>query len=48
VFNTSWELIALHHSGSASMEKIHGAGVYEANEGHWIQAIAQDVKSKLR
>ena len=48
VFNTSWELIALHHSGSASMERIHGAGVYEANEGLWIQAIVEDMKSKMR
>lgn len=48
VFNTSWELIALHHSGSAAMEKIHGAGIYEANEGHWIQAIIEDMKSKVR
>ena len=39
VFNTSWELIALHHSGSASMQKMHEPGTYEANEGLWIQAI---------
>jgi hypothetical protein len=39
VFNTSWELIALHHSGSAAMQKIREPGVYEANEGLWIQAI---------
>jgi V8-like Glu-specific endopeptidase len=39
VFNGSWELVALHHSGSATMKRIHGAGTYEANEGIWIQAI---------
>ncbi len=43
VFNTSWELIALHHAGSASMRRIHGAGSYEANEGLWIQAILANI-----
>jgi S1-C subfamily serine protease len=44
VFNSSWELVALHHAGSASMKRIHGPGSYEANEGLWIQAIIADLK----
>ncbi len=45
VFNGGWELVALHHSGSATMKRIHGAGVYEANEGIWIQAIRKEVSA---
>jgi len=39
VFNVNWELVALHHAGSATMKKIKGKGAYEANEGISIQAI---------
>jgi pimeloyl-ACP methyl ester carboxylesterase/S1-C subfamily serine protease len=45
VFNGGWELVALHHSGSATMKRIHGAGTYEANEGIWIQAIRKQVSA---
>ena len=41
VFNNRWELIALHHAGSTSMPRLHGAaGTYAANEGIWIDRIA--------
>jgi hypothetical protein len=43
VFNGGWELVALHHSGSATMNRIHGPGTYEANEGIWIQAIRKNL-----
>ncbi|MFN0299129.1 MAG: serine protease [Burkholderiales bacterium] len=43
IFNASWDLVALHHSGSAAMKKIHGEGTYEANEGIWIQKIRADL-----
>ena len=43
VFNGGWELVALHHSGSATMNRIHGTGTYEANEGIWIQAIRKEL-----
>jgi V8-like Glu-specific endopeptidase len=33
VFNQNWELIAIHHSGSSNMNRLDGAGTYEANEG---------------
>ena len=45
VFNGGWELVALHHSGSATMKRIHGAGTYEANEGIWIQSIRRQVNA---
>jgi V8-like Glu-specific endopeptidase/pimeloyl-ACP methyl ester carboxylesterase len=45
VFNGGWELVALHHAGSAAMKRIHGAGTYEANEGIWIQAIRRHVNA---
>jgi V8-like Glu-specific endopeptidase/pimeloyl-ACP methyl ester carboxylesterase len=45
VFNGGWELVALHHSGSATMNRIHGAGTYEANEGIWIQSIRRSMKA---
>jgi hypothetical protein len=45
VFNGGWELVALHHAGSATMKRIHGAGTYEANEGIWIQAIRKQVSA---
>ena len=45
VFNSGWELVALHHSGSATMKRIHGEGTYEANEGIWIQMIRKEVSA---
>lgn len=39
VFNHDWELIALHHAGSASLRRISGDGTYEANEGVSIREI---------
>lgn len=39
IFNSSWELVALHHAGSATLRRIHGAGTYEANEGIWVKKI---------
>jgi V8-like Glu-specific endopeptidase len=45
VFNGGWDLVALHHSGSATMNRIHGTGTYEANEGIWIQSIRKSMAS---
>lgn len=40
VFNQNWELIGIHHAGLKEMPKLNGkTGVYEANEGIWIQSI---------
>ena len=41
VFDTGWNLIAVHHKGSDTLKKIHGDGTYGANEGMWIQAVKQ-------
>lgn len=39
VFNAQWQVIALHHSGSSKTPRLHGSGVYEANEGIVLGAI---------
>jgi hypothetical protein len=41
VFNQNWELIAIHHSGAADMQSLHGSETYEANEGMQIRFIRQ-------
>jgi hypothetical protein len=43
IFDARWDLVALHHAGSATMKKIHGGGTYEANEGIWIGKIRQQL-----
>jgi V8-like Glu-specific endopeptidase len=49
VFNQQWELIGLHHSGSAQMNCLNGkAGTYEANEGFWIQTIIKKFNETFR
>ncbi len=48
VFNRSWELIAVHHSGSTEMPRLHGkGGTYPANEGIWLERVAAEVKRAL-
>jgi hypothetical protein len=44
VFNGQWELIALHHAGDVAMDRIHGAGTYQANEGIALKYIAPAIK----
>jgi V8-like Glu-specific endopeptidase len=40
VFNEDWNVLALHHGGSANMPRLHPeAGFYEANEGILLKAI---------
>ncbi|HEY1302486.1 MAG TPA: serine protease [Vicinamibacterales bacterium] len=39
VFNSKWEVMALHHAGSPTAPRLHGHGEYEANEGIAIRAI---------
>lgn len=49
VFNSSgWEVIALHHKGGKAMPQLNGQdGLYEANEGIWIQSIVEAVRQKF-
>lgn len=44
VFNGQWELIALHHAGDVAMNRIHGEGTYEANEGIALKHIAPVIR----
>jgi len=39
VFNSLWEVMALHHAGSVSTPRLRGEGSYEANEGIALSAI---------
>lgn len=39
VFNTNWEVIAVHHGGSVATPRLNGRGTYEANEGISLHAI---------
>ncbi len=49
VFNQQWELIGLHHAGSAEMNCLNGKpGFYEANEGMWIQTIIKKFGETLQ
>ncbi len=46
VFNAQWKLIGLHHAGGRNLRKLNGkGGVYEANEGLWIQSIIEAIKN---
>jgi hypothetical protein len=44
VFNEAWEVIGLHHAGSATTPRLHGTGTYEANEAIALGAIARKLK----
>jgi V8-like Glu-specific endopeptidase len=45
VFNRNWEVIAVHHGGSAAMPRLRGEGSYEANEGVALSAVRRKLNS---
>lgn len=45
VFNSNWEVVALHHAGSRETPRLRGNGTYEANEGISIRAIRECIVS---
>jgi hypothetical protein len=47
VFNTNWEVVALHHAGSRETPRLRGRGTYEANEGISIRAIREYISTVL-
>jgi hypothetical protein len=44
VFNTNWEVVALHHAGSQETPRLRGTGSYEANEGISMRAISDAIR----
>ena len=46
VFNDQWQLVGLHHAGSATMSRLgNQPGTYKANEALWIRAVMNAAKS---
>ena len=39
VFNAQWQVMAVHHGGSARMPRLRGEGSYQANEGIALPAL---------
>jgi V8-like Glu-specific endopeptidase len=47
VMNKRWAVIALHHSGDTAMPRLHGDGVYQANEGIRLEQIRAALQREL-
>jgi hypothetical protein len=43
VFDDAWRLLAVHHGGSDAMDRLDGAGKYQANEGIWIHTVVDAI-----
>ncbi len=49
VFDDDWKLLALHHSGLAGrMPKLHGKGMYSANEGLYFPTIVRRFQARTK
>jgi len=48
VFNEHWEVIGVHHAGSANARRLDGKGTYEANEGIALSALCRALESPDR
>jgi len=44
VFNEKWDVMAVHHSGSATMPRLRGTGHYEANEAISLSAVQRRLR----
>jgi hypothetical protein len=44
VFNSEWELVAVHHRGGYGMKRLTGVGTHEANQGSSVFAIKKEVE----
>ncbi|MGE0704257.1 MAG: serine protease [Vicinamibacterales bacterium] len=44
VFNREWQVMAVHHSGSATMPRLRGKGNYEANEAISLSAVQRRLR----
>jgi hypothetical protein len=43
VFNSDWELVAVHHRGGYSMKRLTGEGTHEANQGSSVFAVKEEI-----
>ncbi len=48
VFNDEWDLVGVHHAGSAEMPRLDGSGAHEANQGVRLTAILAALEQVLR
>jgi tetratricopeptide (TPR) repeat protein len=47
VFDRRWAVIALHHSGAWDLPRLHGSGIYQANEGIRMDQIRAALERDL-
>lgn len=45
VFNTDWQLVAVHHRGGYSLKRLSSEGTREANQGSSVFAIRKEIQN---